>query len=257
MYALEIDDLSFGYNKHSVLKDINFKIEDRQFISIIGPNGSGKTTLLKMLNNLYKPEKGNVLVHGENIVNFKGKSLAKKVALVPQDTNMDYDFSVEDVVLMGRYPYIGRFEKEKKTDHEIVEEALKLTNVYHLRKKNINEISGGERQRVIIAKALAQKPDIILLDEPTSHLDINHQMEILILLRKLNKENGTTIILVIHDINLANRYSDSIILLNKGSILGMGRPSEVINSYNIEKAYNLKVIVEKSKITDSIYVIPL
>lgn len=257
MYALEINNLSFGYNGDLVLKDISFKVRDSQFISIIGPNGSGKSTLLKILNNLYKPKTGNILIHGKDIVNYKGKNLAKKVALVPQDTNIEYDFSVEDIVLMGRHPYIGRFEKEKEVDYEIVNEALRLTNTAHLRDRNINKISGGERQRVIIAKALAQKPDIILLDEPTSHLDINHQMEILTLLKNLNKEKGATIILAIHDINLANRYSDNIILLNKGTILGMGVPSEVVNSHNIEKAYNLKVVVEKNQITDSIHITPL
>jgi iron complex transport system ATP-binding protein len=257
MYALEINNLNFEYTGVKVLKDINFKIKDGEFVSIIGPNGSGKSTLLKLINNIYRPKSGNILIYGKNINKYKAKDLAKKVALVPQNININYEFSVEDIVLMGRYPYIGRFGKEGDEDYEIINESLKLTNTYSLKKRNINEISGGERQRVIIAKALAQKPSLILLDEPTSHLDINYQIEILTLLRKLNKNKGSTIILVIHDINLASRYSDNLILLNKGKVLGIGKPNEVINKYNIEKAYNLKVAIEKNRITDSIQITPL
>lgn len=257
MYALEIEKLNFGYETKTVLKEISFKVKQGEFISIIGPNGSGKSTLLKLLSNIYKPKSGNILIYGRNIKEYKGKELAKKMALVPQNTVIDYDFFVEDIVLMGRYPYIGRFEKEKDKDYHIVDEALKLTNTYYLKNRRINEISGGECQRVIIAKALAQNPDILLLDEPTSHLDINHQMEILRLLKDLNKKRGTTIVLVIHDINLASRYSDRILLLNNGNILGIGQPSEVVNRSNIEKAYNLKVAIERNRITDSIYIIPL
>ncbi|MCF6460924.1 ABC transporter ATP-binding protein [Clostridium sp. Cult3] len=257
MYALEIENLNFGYGTKNILKNVSFQVEEGEFISIIGPNGSGKSTLLKLLNNIYEPKSGTILIQGREIQDYKGKELARKVALVPQNTVIDYEFSVEDVVLMGRYPYLGRFEKEGPEDYSIVDEALKLTNTFYLKKRSINEISGGERQRVVVAKTLAQKPDIILLDEPTSHLDINHQIEILRLLKRLNRKHGTTIILVIHDINLANRYSDRILLLDKGQVLGIGKPSQVVNSYNIEKAYNLKVVVEKNKITDSIQITPL
>ncbi len=257
MYALEIENLNFGYETKTVLENISFKVKQGEFISIIGPNGSGKSTLLKLLSNIYNPKSGTILIQGKNIKDYKRKELAKKMALVPQNTVTDYEFLVEDIVLMGRYPYIGRFEKEKDEDYHIVDEALKLTNTYNLKKRRINEISGGELQRVIVAKALAQNPDILLLDEPTSHLDINHQMEILRLLKNLNQKKGTTVVLVIHDINLASRYSDRILLLNNGSILGIGQPSEVVNKPNIEKAYNLKVAIERNPITDSIHIIPL
>lgn len=257
MYALEVKNLSFGYGKENILDNISFRIKQGEFISIIGPNGSGKSTLLKLLNNIYKPKSGTILVQGRNIKDYNGKELARSIALVPQNTVIDYGFTVEDIVLMGRYPYIGRFEKEKEEDYQIVDKALKLTNTYNLKKRRINEISGGECQRVIIAKALAQNPDIILLDEPTSHLDINHQMEIVKLLEELNKKQGTTIVLVIHDINLAARYSDRILLLNEGRILAVGEPSIVINEPNIERAYNLEVAIERNPITNSICVIPL
>ena len=257
MYALEIKNLEFGYNEDLVIKGVSFNIEKGKFVSIIGPNGSGKSTLLKTINHLYIPTKGSILVDGININNMKKRDLAKKIALVPQDTVVDYDFTVEEIVLMGRHPYKNRFQKEDEGDYKIINESLEMTNTLKLKKRLITEISGGERQRVIIAKALAQKPTIILLDEPTSHLDINHQMDILNLLRKLNKEHGTTIVLVIHDINLAARYSDEIILINKGEISDMGKPEDIITNNNIESIYNLKVAIEKNKYTDTTYITPI
>lgn len=256
MYAFEINNLEFGYGDSLVLKGISFNVKSGEFISIIGPNGSGKSTLLKTLNRLYTIKNGSILIDGKDIDYYKSRDMAKKVALVPQDTTLDYDFTVEEVVLMGRHPYKGRFEKEDDKDFDIIYEAMEMTNTLILKDRLITEISGGERQRVFIAKALAQKPSIILLDEPTSHLDINHQMDILNLLKTLN-DRGTTIILVIHDINLAARYSDEILLLNQGEIQGKGSPEEVITMENIEKAYNLKVAIEKNKYTNSTYLTPI
>lgn len=255
--AIEVQSLNFGYKDDLVLKDISFSLEKGQFMSIIGPNGSGKSTLLKNICNLEKQNSGKIEIHGKNIVQYKSKELAKKIALVPQDTFISYDFPVFDVVLMGRFPYLGRFDKETDEDFEITKEALKITNTFYLRDRNINEISGGERQRVIIARALAQEPEIIFLDEPTSHLDINHQMDLLNILRNLNKEKNTTIVLVIHDINLACRYSDIIMLLDKGEILSIGSPKEVVTRENIEKAYGLNTIIEENPYTNSLYIVPL
>ncbi|HLR21529.1 MAG TPA: ABC transporter ATP-binding protein [Tissierellaceae bacterium] len=257
MYSLEVKKIEFGYRGTPVLKDISFNVEKGKFLSIIGPNGSGKSTLLKTLNNLYSPNKGEILVKKKNIKNYKSKELAKELALVPQDTNIDYEFVVEDIVMMGRYPYKGRFEKEDDNDYKIIDEALNMTNTTELRERLITEISGGERQRVIIAKALVQNPSIILLDEPTSNLDINHQIEILNLLKKLNEEEKTTVILVMHDINLAAQYSDEIILLNNGEILGEGIPETVITVENIKEAYNMEVAIDRNKYTDTIYLTPL
>ncbi|KPU27081.1 hypothetical protein TR13x_06695 [Caloranaerobacter sp. TR13] len=255
--AIEVESLYFSYGDSLVLRDINFKIEKGEFVSIIGPNGSGKSTLLKNMISIDKPSKGLVRIDGKELRQYKVKELAKKVAIVLQDTNIAYDFSVFDVVLMGRNPYLGRFQKESYKDFQIVKDSLKLTDTLHLKDKSINQISGGERQRVIIARALAQQPEIILLDEPTSHLDINHQIEILSLLKKLNKEKNMTIVIVIHDINLATRYSNKMILLNKGEILSIGKPKEVITYENIEAAYNLNVVITKDLYTNSPYLMPL
>lgn len=257
MHALEINNLEFGYGNSLVLKGISFDVKDGEFLSIIGPNGSGKSTLLKTLNKLYDIKNGSILIQGKDIQSYKSREMAKKVALVPQDTSLDYDFTVEEVVMMGRHPYKGRFEIEDGEDLSIVYEAMEMTNTLKLKDRIITEISGGERQRVFIAKALAQKPSIILLDEPTSHLDINHQMDILNLLKTLNEERGMTIVLVIHDINLAARYSDEIILLNQGVIQGKGKPEDVITTENVEMAYNLKVAIEKNKYTNTTYLTPI
>jgi iron complex transport system ATP-binding protein len=257
MYALEVKNLKFGYGDHLVIKDTSFHIERGKFVSIIGPNGSGKSTLLKTLNSIYKPSSGRVLLEGRDISSYKKREIARKIALVPQDTNIDYEFTVEDIVMMGRHPYKKRFEKENDEDYRILEEALEMTNTLELKDRLITEVSGGERQRVIIAKALAQKPSIIMLDEPTSNLDINHQIEILNLLKLFNEKRGTTVVLVIHDINLAARYSHELILLNQGKILANGSPEEVITAENLESSYHMDVAIEKNKYTDTIYLTPI
>jgi len=257
MYALEIRNLDFNYEKELILNDLSLTIEEGKFISIIWPNGSGKSTLLKTLANLYKPKAGTITLNNKNINSFNKKHLERIMALVPQDTVIDYDFTVEEIVMMGRYPYKGRFERESDKDRSITKEVLELTNTYYLRKRPITEISGGERQRVIIARALAQEPSIILLDEPTSNLDINHQIEILNLLKDLNRNKKTTVVLVIHDINLAARYSDEIILLHEGRVLGQGSPEKIITKSKIEKVYKMEVAIEKNKFTKAIYVTPL
>lgn len=257
MNALEVNDIEFGYNENPILKDVSFSIKKGEFISIIGPNGSGKSTLLKTLNNIYTPNKGEIYLHGKNIEEFKRLEIAKKISLVPQETNINYEFTVEDIVSMGRHPYKGRFEKENLEDKSIVEEALKLTSTIDLRNRLITEISGGEKQRVVIAKALAQNSSIILLDEPTSNLDINHQIEVLNLLRDLNKDKNTTIIIILHDINLAARYSDRIIFLNDGEIISEGSPEDVITKKNIKRAYHMDVYLEKNKYTNTPYLVPI
>ncbi len=257
MYSIEVKNLKFSYRESLVLKGLSFNIKKGEFVSIIGPNGSGKSTLLKTLNNLYKPNSGDILIEGKNVEDYSKRDLAKIVGFVPQDTTIDYEFTVEDIIMMGRHPYKGRFQKEDKIDYKIVNDVMEMTNTLKFKDSLITEISGGERQRVIIAKALAQNPSIILLDEPTSHLDINHQIELLNLLRTLNKEKGTTIVLVIHDINLAARFSDDIILLNEGEIIGIGNPEDVITAKNIEKAYNLDVAIENNKYTNTVSLTPL
>ena len=175
--------------------------------------------------------------------------MAKKMAVVPQETAVNFSFTVKDVVIMGRSPHLGLFQNEGEKDFAVARLAMELTNTYHLADRLITAISGGERQRVIIAKALAQEPKIILLDEPTSHLDINHQIEILSLLRRLNRENNLTIISVFHDLNLASQYCDSLVLMNSGSIFTIGEPDEVLTMENIKEVYGANVLVRKHPVT--------
>ncbi len=257
METLKIDEIEFAYGEEVILKDISFNIEEGEFISIIGPNGSGKSTLLKTLNNIYTPRKGNIYLDGEKIQKIKRREIAKRISLVPQESQINYEFTVEEIVTMGRHPYKRRFEKENLEDKRIIEEAMEMTYTTKLRDKLITEISGGEKQRVIIAKALAQNSSIILLDEPTSSLDINHQIEVLELLKKLNKNKNTTVVIVLHDINIASRYSDRIIFLKDGKIISKGRPEEVVTKNNIKKAYDMDIYLEINKYTRSPYLIPL
>jgi len=239
---LKVRDIDVFYGDRKVLERMCLSAESG-FMGIIGPNGSGKTTLLKSISRVLKPKNGVILLDGKDVYELKTKDVAKNMAVVPQDTSTKFDFTVMDVVLMGRNPHLGRFEMENARDMEIAEKAMKVTNTWHLADRSITEISGGERQRVIIAKALTQEPKILLLDEPTSHLDINYQIEILDLIKTLSKE--LAVIAVFHDLNLAARYCDELILLDKGKIFASGKPEEVITPKNIESVYGIEVIVKQ------------
>ncbi len=243
--AIEIRDLNFKYETEDVLKYINLEVPKGSFVSILGPNGSGKTTLLKNICNLLEPYEGVIVVGEQPVEGYKSRELAKKMAVVHQSVSTDFDFNVEDVVLMGRFPYIGRFQSERTSDMDIAKASMQQTATYHLRSKSIKSISGGERQRVMIARALTQEPQILLLDEPISHLDIKYQLEILKLCRSLNKTENLTILTTLHDINLANRFSDFIVLMNHGEIVEMGAPSEVMTKDNIKRVYEVEVEVVK------------
>lgn len=256
MNILEVENLNYSYGPKLVLKDISFSIARGSFISIIGPNGSGKSTLLKTINNTYKRSSGNIFLNEKPIEEYKVKDLAKEIAMVPQYTNIDYDFDVIDIVLMGRYPHKDRFSKYNEMDYKNVRKAMEITNTYKFKDRKITQLSGGEIQRVIIAKAIAQDSNILLLDEPTSNLDINHQIEIMEFLKKLNQE-GKTIVMVLHDINLAARYTKEIILINEGEVLDRGKPEKVISKQNLEQAYSLVSEVDINKYTNTIDITPI
>lgn len=260
MYSVEscvrIENLNFSVDDLKILENVSVEIEKGAFYSIIGPNGSGKTTLLKHICNIISPKKRSITIDGIDVTDYGIKGLAKKISYVPQDMGADYDFLVKDVVLMGRSPYIRRFDCEGPEDIKIAEKAMKLTNTFGIRDKNIRNLSGGERQRVIIARALTQGGNVLILDEPTSHLDIQHQIEIMDTIKKLNMSRKITVIAVLHDLNLASAYSDYLILLNKGSIEACGSPEEVITKENIKNVYNLDAIVMKNPVNGKPYIIP-
>ncbi len=257
MKILELKNISFAYGNKDVLNAISLDIAEGDFISIIGPNGSGKSTLIKIINNIYQPKTGEVLLRDKIIGSYKIKDIAKEISLVPQEVDINYDFTVEDIVAMGRYAHLKTFGSESEEDYKIIEEAMILTNVYGLKDRKVTEISGGEKQRTMIAKAIAQDSNIILLDEPTSSLDMNHQIEIMEFLTKLNKEKKLTVITVLHDVNLASRYSNKLILIKDGRIIDRGSPEEVITEENMRDAYNLEAAIDLNRYTNKTYLVPL
>lgn len=250
-------NLTFAYGSKNILEDLSLEISKGSFVSIIGPNGSGKSTLLKNITAEITPQKGVVLLDDQDIFKIRKKDLAKTIAVVPQDTGGDFAFSVMETVLMGRMPHQKRFEGDSEKDMEIAQWAMELTNVWHLRDRSVNELSGGERQRVIVARALTQEPKVLLLDEPTSHLDIQHQYELLELLDRLNKTKGLTVITVLHDLNLAAQFSHKIILLDKGRIVAYGSPVEVLTAQKIRDSYHIEVAITTNEITGRFNIIPL
>ncbi len=252
---VKVNNLQGGYHNKMIIKDVLFEIRKGDFLGIIGPNGSGKSTLLKLMTKVLNPASGNILLEGKDIKGMALKEFCRKVSFVPQDTLINFSFSVEEIVLMGRIPHLGRMQFETKKDFSIACNALSLTDTLYIKEKDINELSAGERQRVIIAKALAQEPMLFFLDEPTSHLDIGHQVQILDLLKKLNREQGLTVVMVVHDLNLASEYCNRIILLNEGRIFRDGRPDEVLTYQNIESVYKTVVVVKKNPISSKPYVI--
>lgn len=254
-FPVQVDNLSFSYGNDSVLKDLSLGFEKGKFYSIIGPNGSGKTTFLKNLSKLLDISKETVFIHGQDVVKLTNKDISKDLALVPQNINIEYEFTAYDIVIMGRTPFKKRFEDYNEKDKEMVEKSMKLTSTWELKDKLITTLSGGEQQRVIAARALCQDTDIILLDEPTSHLDIQHQLGFLNIFKKLKKD--ITVIAVMHDLNLASLYSDEIILLEKGKIIDKGEPSIVITRENIKKVYNIEVDIIRNTSNGAPYVMPV
>ncbi len=255
--SLKVEKLNFGYDSHKILNDLQFQIIKGSFVSIIGPNGSGKTTLLKNISAALHPQSGKVLLKEKDIFKIKPKKLAQEIAVVPQDISVDFSFTVLETVLMGRMPYLNKFENESKKDIELAKWAMELTNTWNLRDRYITEISGGERQRVIVARALVQEPQVILLDEPVAHLDLQHQMELLELLRDLRDSNQLTIVAILHDLNLAAQFSDYIIMMKNGQIYSTGVPSKVLTADNIEKVYNMEVVVMPNELTGRFNIIPV
>lgn len=243
---IQLRNLQWKYGSKMILNNITLNIEKGKFYSIIGPNGSGKTTLLKTIAKILEPQKDMIWIEEIDLVKLSRRDLSKKMASVPQSTEVNFEFSCREIVMMGRAPYLKRFETEGRKDIEIVKEAMEMTNTWELRNKSIRELSGGERQRVIVARAIAQQPELLLLDEPISHLDIHHQIRLLNQIRTFNQQRKFTVIAVLHDLNLSARYSDELILLHEGEIISFGIPEEVLTRENIKKVYGMEVDMIKN-----------
>lgn len=244
MTNIKIENLSFSYQQKHVLKNISVSFEGAGITSIIGPNGAGKSTLLSLVGGLLKPDKGNILLGEKNILALSKIEIAKEISFVTQFSDIVFPFSVMEVVLMARHPYGGIFSLEDDDDIKIAKKSLLMTNAYEFGDRLYNELSGGERQRVLLARALAQTTPAILLDEPTSSLDLKHQKFIFELLFNLSKEQSKNIIIVSHDINLASLYSDKIILLKNGEIIKIGAPGEILDSGLLSDVYETDIEVE-------------
>lgn len=255
--AINIKNLNFSFGEEVILKNIFLDIKKGYFYSLIGPNGSGKTTLIKHIARTIIPNKDTVFVEDKDAVKYCSKEFAQKLSLVPQEIEGEHDFTVYEIVLMGRYCYLKMFENETKKDKEIAYWAMKATNILHLKDKPFKNLSGGEKQRVIISRALVQESKIIVLDEPISHLDINYQVEILDLLLKLKEELNITIFCVLHDLNMASQYSDFLIAMKDGRIIKVGTPKEVINKNVIKMLFNLEVSVFTNPINNRPFIVPL
>lgn len=238
---LSAKNLAFAYNQQTRLADININCFAGEFIGLIGPNGAGKSTLLQLLLGLLPAQQGQLLLDGQNITQLKRKDIAKQISFVPQSTEMNFSFTAQEVVEMGRNPYLGPFQLASNQDKKFVEEAMLTADVMHLKERNVNQLSGGERQRVIIARALAQQSKTLLLDEPIASLDISHQFETLNLIRTLTQQ-GKLAITAIHDLNLAARYCTRLLLVGKDqqgniTIIADGTPQQVLNKQNLRKQF--------------------
>jgi iron complex transport system ATP-binding protein len=246
--VINVTNLDYAYGKISVLKDISFQIEQGDFLIIIGPNGSGKTTLLRLLAGILSAGSGTIQILGDSIDNYNRKALARKIAYVPQSVNVEFPFTVSEVVLMGRSPHLGMLGVENEQDLVTAKQAMKFTELDHLGDRRINQLSGGECQRVFIARAICQETEIILLDEPTASLDLAHQTRIMDLMERLQKEKKITVVMISHDVNLAAIYGNTLLLLKEGRIAGLGKPDEVLTYQILEAAYECALLVDESSL---------
>ena len=242
---IEIQTLSFHHlhSKEPVLKDISFRVNQKEMTAILGPNGSGKTTLFKCIVGLWRPQYGKIWYQDQNLLQLPYAQRAKMLATVPQEHDPPFPYSVIDVVLMGRASHVGIFSTPSKEDYLEAEEAIETVGVQHLRARAYTKISGGERQLVLIARALAQESPVLLLDEPTSHLDFRNQAVILKKVKEIMKRKSLTVLMTLHDPNLAMLFSDSTILMDAGQLVASGSPQTVITEENLKRVYGIDVVI--------------
>jgi iron complex transport system ATP-binding protein len=254
--VIELNNLSFGYTSADVLQSISATFSAGDFVALIGPNGAGKSTLLKIMSGLIRGYRGSVKFGGKDLSALTPRDLAKRLAFVPQDTRMVFPFTAADIVLMGRLPHRPKTLFDSPGEIHAAREAMALTDTVELSTKLFNELSGGERQRVVLASALAQKPEFLLLDEPTSFLDLKHQLQFYEILERLNAERGLTIISVTHDVNLAARYARRMIALSSGTFVADGTPEDVLTPQHIYEIFEITAAVLKRPDGRGNYIVP-
>ena len=249
MVSLQVQRVSFSYFNGLVLHNVDLLVSAGEMVGLIGPNGSGKTTLIKLASGILKPKEGEIRLDGSSLSHLSRKSIARSVAVVPQQFHIPFAFTVNEVVTLGRIPFFRAFAGESMVDRQFVADALELVGITELTERRFDELSSGERQKVILAMALAQQPKLLLLDEPIVHLDIAHQIEILELIKRLNVERGLTVIGAMHDLNLAALYFNRLILLKGGGVSADGTPAQVLTEARIKEVFSASVRVELHQLT--------
>lgn len=255
--ALHVKDVSVGYGERTVLDTLNVDIKRGAVTSIVGPNGCGKSTLLRTMSRLLNPTNGEIVLDGKSIHDIPTRKLATQLGLLPQTPIAPDGIVVADLVGRGRTPHQGILGRWSQQDYDIVAEALETTGISDLAERSIDELSGGQRQRVWIAMALAQRTDTLLLDEPTTYLDVKHQLDVLDLLTELNRDRGTTIVMVLHDLNLAARYSDELVAVSGGKVFAHGHPREVITKENVKSVFGINSVIITDPVSDQPAVMPI
>ena len=253
---IDVENVRVDLGGTTVLEDVSLSVEAGQFLALVGPNGAGKTTLLRTCNGLLTPTTGRVTVDGADVASLSAPEIGRRVATVPQETALAFDFDVEDVVAMGRTPHRSRFSATDAADREAVRRAMARTDTAQFAERSVGDLSGGERQRVVLARALAQETPVLLLDEPTASLDVNHQIRTLSLARELAAE-GKAVVAAIHDLELAARFCDAVALLSDGRALAAGSPEEVLTAGHVETAFDVRAAVTTNPVTGTRAVTPL
>lgn len=253
---LKVEGLNVGYDDKKILKDISFNVNAGEIVTIIGPNGSGKSTLIKTISRYLKPKSGSIYLDKVNINQINSKEIARNLAVLPQVKGVSSDISIEELVSYGRYPHIKFCKRMSKEDKDIVTWALEKTGLLEMKDRYVVTLSGGERQRAWIAMSLAQKPKILLLDEPTTFLDICYQLETLELVKELNKTLGITVVMVLHDLNQAARYSDKLLVINNGELWEYGEPCKVVSGELLKNIFKIDADIYEDKINNCPYFIP-
>ena len=252
---LSVKNVSAGYGRKIVVRDVTMRVAEGEFVGLIGPNGSGKTTLLRVISGVLAPSEGEVLLRDAPLRTIGKRRLAQMMACLPQELASDLAFTVREIVLMGRSPHLSRIGRETRRDSEAAEKAMALADIADIADRFMTEISGGERQRAFIAMCLAQEPQILLLDEPTSHLDVGHQLSLLDLVKRLNRRSGMTVVAVFHDLNLASEYCDRLLLLHQGRAEALGQPQEVLTAEIIRRVYQAKVLTEPNLVSGKPHIV--
>jgi iron complex transport system ATP-binding protein len=239
---LEVKGLEFAYGKKKILRDVSFTLQPKEIVGVVGPNGAGKSTLIKLLTKVLTPSSGQILLGGQSANKISRLELARHLAVVPQSGDLPTDYRVYDLVMMGRTPHLGFLARESQRDHDLVQRIMQRTDTWQFRDRFASDLSGGEKQRVVLARALVQEPSYLLLDEPTNHLDLKYQIEVLSMVRQ-EVAQGLGALVVLHDLNLAVRLCDRLLVMQQGEVVAEGKPSEILSESLVANVYGASVSI--------------